>query len=96
MSGTITSSAALFFNYWFILFELVTGITFAGMLIAVAVPMPPVSGIVPTRPHPSQAGIRSVVLSGRMSGSAFAELLVAVGCELAAEVKAAKPERFVV
>ena len=43
MSGTATSSAALFFNYWFILFELVTGITFAGMLIAVTVPMPPVS-----------------------------------------------------
>jgi len=43
MSGTATASAAQFFQYWFIVFELVLAITFLGMLIAVAVPFPPVS-----------------------------------------------------
>lgn len=43
MSGTGTASAAQFFQYWFILYELVLAITFLGMLIAVSVPFPPVS-----------------------------------------------------
>lgn len=43
MSGTATASAGQFFQYWFIVYELVLAITFLGMLIAVAVPFPPVS-----------------------------------------------------